>query len=361
MTTNDEIHDEVCEEKTTLTSLEMSLTESRKPPSHKDTLTLINNCPKDDTPYVSHSETDLLSCDEVGRSLMRTDMPLGIDWMALSFTVRDVYAEVPGQWRETISNGNRKHQWETNFELYEGSVFLQVTQSTTGLWGYVQFNPSTICNGPNGVRPIFLNKAIDVLYEVMDLVKHWVHVATPIEEMTMSRLDINKTIGPVADIQRILSIVSDYPYNHRVKTQTIKSRRAIETVSCRSKASGGFIVYDKGLQAKLSEPVIRFEVNARRRVLKKKCGKVKDLSQERCEVLFNYYLGDAIKAMQSVPRTMIDDIVAIDKDRKVLIELIGVAHLKDKGHFCPINDYAWRLKYKPFMTKYGLSKVADLL
>lgn len=313
-------------------------------------------------PYDCHSHLPLLSSDEVGWGLERWSNRPCIDYMAMSFPVTDMYRDPPLPWKGSMIGESPKsgHKFKVQFPLMEDQVFLQVSRTATGLYGYVNFNPTSLLHGRNSAFSVGLDEALGILPQIEDAVNHFVKVVPPIGEWKMSRLDVNHTIGPVVDVQRIMKIAQAHPFNNQVKVQTFGTRKGIETVTCRSKKSGGFCVYDKGKQGKFNVSLVRFEIRAKQHLLKQKCPTVADVTDAICQELFNHFLGGIIEALQHTPRTVIDDIMANRRDAQVLIEMLGIYVLKEKGHSFTPSPYVLRNKYQPLMRNYNIREISEI-
>ncbi len=356
---NDLIHEEV----SSLSPLAKALTEGRKSPPPINPWTMNDTLEEIKGKYESRSSSELLSCDQVGEQLSDPDLPLGIDRLSLSFLTSKVFANPPVAWEETRAPKGMytKVKHSVSLDVLEGKVYLQVIHGFTGRWVWVDFNPSALKLGKKSPQVLPVEEIWPVIERVIDTVSYFVDVSVPIEEMFVSRIDVTQSVWRVADMQRLLAIVEECPFNHRVKSVTTKHKRLIETVAMRTKKSGGFSVYDKTTQARLSVPVARFEVCARKRIVKRHCRQLKNLDQAACRKIFDYYLGKTIKRLQELPRLPIDDILADKKDAKALIEMLGIGALREMGHHYPVSKYAERNKYRPLLQRFGAVSMGHLI
>ena len=359
MTTNDDFYEESTEHKESLSSLFGALTEHHHSTPHKEPFTLK---PTSDIAYVSHSEEEGLSSNEVGLFLDSDRVPWGIDWMDLSFPIRSLVFEPPFPWHEMQSNSAEwSHQWKTTFEIGSGSVDLSVTKRGNSLSGYLKFNPTTCMYGPKSLYVSLLDDAIDVTHLVLDAVNAWVVPGCERNDMLLSRLDVSKTVEPVADMQRTLSIIKNAPGRGGTAKTTYDGGGKIQTVIRRSKRAGGYCVYDKGLQAGLDVSALRVEVTARRARLRDLCSLFGDLDETRLRQIAMKCLAGVIEHLLLEPRTAVTDILADKKEAASLIEMVGRATLADLGHYPKVTKYALYKKYRPILRKFSARTVGDLL
>jgi hypothetical protein len=352
-------HDGVHELHTSLTSLANALTDHHHNTTPESAFTLK---PTSNTTYVSHSDDEGLSSDEVGRLLGSDLTPWAIDWMELSFPVKNIAIEPPFPWAELHSNGAKwNHIWQTTFEIGQGIVDLKITKKGNSLSGYLKFNPTTCMYGPKSLYVVRLDDALYVAGLVLDAVNEWVTPECQRHEMLLSRIDVNVTVEPVADIQRVLSIAKNSSTPRATSISSYGKNGRIETVVARSKRSGGFCIYDKGLQAGLKRSAIRFEVNARRSRLRELCPTLGDLTEDVLRKIALKSLQPVINQLELIPRNAVSDILAIQKEGTAFIEMVGLATLADLGHHPEVSTYAMRKKYKPIMRKYSARTVGDLL
>lgn len=228
-----------------------------------------------------------------------------------------------------------------------------------GLWGYALVNPSTVLNGPKSLLVASLGQAMDVFHSVMDEIAQIVEVITPRMATRLSRVDVTRTVEIAGNSQGVLALVAGCPYNPRLKTVTYTGTRGAESVTCRTKKSGGFLIYDKSRQMRAKGTAIRFEVEARRKFLKKKCPTIGDLSEDRCRMIFDHFLGKVIDALRIIVRTDVDNILANEKDTKTFMTSIGLSVLKDKGYTPAMSDY-WCIRvYRPFKNKYPHNTIGE--
>jgi hypothetical protein len=355
----DDVPDDVHESQDSLTSLSNALTEHHHNTNHEGPFTLKTTTASS---YVSHSDAEGLSSDEVGRLLASDLTPWSVDWIGLSFPVKNLALEPPFPWIELHSNGVKWARiWETSFEIEQGTVDLKVTQKGNALSGYLNFNPTTCMYGPKSVYVARLDDALDVTSTVLEAVNEWVTPDCRPEEMLLSRVDVNLTTERVADMQRLLSIVKNAPSRGVTPLATYGKGGRLESVVRRSKRSGGFCIYDKGLQAGIGKPFVRFEVNARRSRLRDLCPTLGDLTDERLRAIAQKSLRPVIDTLLLAPRNAVADVLADKKQTSAFIEMVGLATLADLGHHPYVSPYALRKKYNPILNRYSARTVGDLL
>lgn len=360
----DAVHEQVREENDeqneSLSSLFKALTEG--PPSlhRREALTLTTSLPEGstDTP---RTESPLLSRDEVGALLARPDLPIGIDCLAASFDVGALLVDDPVLWTEIAQKGVSTRRYVTTFPLGQGSVFVSIHRNIKGSWGYVEVKPATVLYGKKTTQLANPKQALEVFHSVMDEVAQIVQIRTSRPQTRLSRVDLTVDVHNVSSRQDILTVAQRTPYRAGLKTCTYTGSKGHESVTCRTKKSGGFSVYDKSLQAKAKGSIVRFEVETRRRLLKKVCPTVGDLSPERCGNLFRQHLGPLIGALRATPRTDIDNILADRRQRKVFIEALGISVLRDRGYMVEMTDYWWKKAYRPFKKAFPHFVIGDLL
>lgn len=351
--------DVVHEVDTSLTSLANALTDHHHNTTPESAFTLK---PTSNTAYVSHSDDEGLSSDEVGRILGSDLTPWAIDWMELSFPVKNIAIEPPFPWAELHSNGAKwNHIWQTTFEIGQGIVDLKIIKKGNSLSGYLKFNPTTCMYGPKSLYVVRLDDALHIAEIVLDAVEHWITPDCERHQMLLSRLDVNVTVEPISDIQRVLSICKNTPVRNRTPLATYGNSGRIETVVARSKRSGGFCIYDKGLQSGLNRSAVRFEVTARRSRLRTLCPTLGDLSEEVLRQIALRSLQPVIQQLLLIPRNAVSDILASKKETTTFIEMVGLATLADLGHHPEVSTYAMRKKYKPILEKYSARTIGDLL
>jgi hypothetical protein len=355
----DDVSDEDHESQDCLTSLSSALTEHHHNTNYEGPFTLKTTT---NTSYVSHSDAEGLSSDEVGRLLGSELTPWGLDWIGMSFPVASIVVDPPFPWIELQSNGAKWTQiWKTSFEIGQGAVELKVTKKGNSLSGYLSFNPTSCMYGPKSLYVAAFDDALYVAGLVLDAVDEWLTPGCVREAMLLSRLDVNVTVEPVTDIQRLLSIVKNVFTRGVTPLATYGKGGRLETVVCRSKRSGGFCVYDKGLQAGLDRSAVRFEVNARRCRLREICPTLGDLTKENLRRIAGKTLQPVIDSLMQTPRNAVADIFAVKKESTVFIEMVGLATLADLGHHPHVSPYALRKKYRPILKKYSARTVGDLL
>jgi len=360
MSISEQVHESVDEPVSkSSTSLPSALTEHHNSTPYEGPFTLKTTTT---STYISHSDAEGLSSDEVGQLLASDRTPWGIDWMEFSFPVSRVLSETPFPWCELQSNGAKwTHIWKTTFEIGQGTVDLSVTKRGNALGGYLKFNPSTCMYGPKSLYISRLDDALYVADVVLDAVNSWVVPGCERQAMLLSRIDVSVTVEPVADVQRTLAIVKNTKIRGTTpKTEYGKDGR-IETITRRSKRAGGYCVYDKGLQTGLNKSAIRFEVTARRARLRDVCSHLGDLNDECLKHIAIKSLGPVIENLRLQPRTAISDILAGKKESTPFIEMVGLATLADLGHYPSVTTYALNKKYRPILKKYSARTVGDLL
>lgn len=98
----DDVSDEDHESQDCLTSLSSALTEHHHNTNYEGPFTLKTTTASS---YVSHSDAEGLSVDVVGRLLASDRTPWSVDWIGLSFPVKDLAFHPPFPWIELHSNG----------------------------------------------------------------------------------------------------------------------------------------------------------------------------------------------------------------------------------------------------------------
>ena len=356
----DEVLDEINEQQSGLTSSLNVLTEHHHHSSYESPFTLKTST--SNPSYVSHSDNQGLSSGEVGRLLESELLLWRVDWIGLSFPVKSIAVDPPFPWIELRSNGAKwTHLWRTSFEIGEGTVDLKVTKSGNSLSGYLSFNPTTCMYGPKSLYAARLDDAIYVAGLVLDATDKWIEADCERDAMLLSRLDVNTTVEPVTDIQGLLSIAKNAPIRGVTPLTTYGKAGRLETVVCRSKRSGGFCIYDKGLQTGIDRPVVRFEVNARRSRLRELCPTFGELTEETLGKIGRKSLQTVIDSLSLSPRNAVVHILAAKKEIGILVEMVGLAALADLGHHPQMSSYALRKKYRPILKKYSARTVGDLL
>ncbi len=311
--------------------------------------------------HVSASDAEELSLDEVGRCL-ESAAHWNIDWIAVSFPVRNVHNDPPFPWMETTTNSSDwNHKWATEFALGEGWARLAVKQHGPGrLVGYLEINPSTCLYGQDSPYVAPLEDALYVLDQAMELLPSWVARLGTSEEVKISRLDVTMNVSPVGDVQRVLEAAERH-LGARQAVEVYRSAKGTQTVTQRSNRAGNIVIYDKGLQARLGTPVVRFELQNRRGFLRKMGVTLDNLDQNMIGRIVHARLGPMITDLRTVHRTTISDIKASRKEYKVLVEMVGITSLKVLGHHPPVTSHAMNKKYKPLLKKYRAKTVGDLL
>ena len=293
--------------------------------------------------------------------MARPDLPIGIDCLAASFDVGTLLVDDPGLWTEIAQKGVSTRRYVTSFALGQGSVFLSIHQNVKGSWGYVEAKPVTVLYGKKTTQLATLEQALGVFHSAMDEVAQIVQIRTSRPQARLSRVDLTVDVHNVSSRQDILTVAQRNPYRAGLKTCTYTGSKGLESVTCRTKKSGGFSVYDKSLQAKTKGSIVRFEVETRRRMLKKACPTVGDLTPERCRDMLRQHLGPLIGALRATPRTDIDNILANKKQRKVFIEALGISVLRDRGYIVEMTDYWWEKGYRPFKKAFPHFEIGDIL
>jgi hypothetical protein len=325
----------------------------------KKSLTLIGNDQEKALANSPRVATHLLSTDEVADLLMRSTIPLGIDYLAVSFECGPLRLDSNDLWGEVRKKGEHFRRYITNLPLGQGSVFLDIKAKHSGSYGYAQVNPSTVQFGRRTEKVATLDQTLDVFHSMMEEIERIVEVRTSRIDVRLSRLDIAVTVPNVADVQRILYVATRTPYSSRLKPTAHFGPKGIESVSCRTRKSEGFSIYNKSLQAKKNGNLVRFESQARTKFLKQVTPTVMDLTDDSCRKIFFHYLQQTIDALRNIDRTNIDNIIASDLDRPVFIEAVGISTLADKGINIQMNDYWWNRKYKPFKKRYPHESIGD--
>jgi len=355
----DDNNDDIHEQHESLTSSLNALTGHHHHSTYESPFTLKTT---GDVSYVSHSDDKGLSSDDVGRLLTSDLMPWTIDWMDLSFPVKNLVGEPPFPWIELSSNGAKwSHIWKTSFDIGQGTIDLQVTGKGNALEAYLSFNPTTCLYGPKSLYVARLDDALDVVDKVLDAINAWVTPDCEPDDMRLSRLDVNVTVEPIADIPRVLSIAKTTPIRGATPLATYGKGGRLESVIKRSKRAGGFCIYDKGRQAGVERSAVRFEVTARRCRLRELCPTLGHLSEDVLRKIALKSLQPVIAQLQLIPRNAVSDILATKRELTSFIEMVGLAYLADCGHYPLISTYALRKKYNPIFKKYSARTVGDLL
>lgn len=352
--------DEVAAQKGGLSSLYEALTEGPPSRHREEALTIADPIPAD-TVTAPRSDTFLLSRDDVGTLLAKPDLRIGIDCLAASFDVGALLVDDQALWTEIAQKGVSTRRYVTTFPLGQGSVFVSIHRNIKGSWGYVEVKPATVLYGKKTTQLATLKQALEVFHSAMDEVAQIVQIRTSRPQTRLSRVDLTVDVHNVSCLQDILTVAQRTPYRAGLKTCTYTGSKGHESVTCRTTKSGGFSVYDKSLQAKAKGSIVRFEVETRRRLLKKVCPTVGDLSPERCGNLFRQHLGPLIGALRATPRTDIDNILADRRQRKVFIEALGISVLRDRGYMVEMTDYWWKKAYRPFKKAFPHFVIGDLL
>lgn len=314
-----------------------------------------------EAPHVSEREIGINGA-QVADYLRWPHAPWGVDYLALSFGVRSVNPEPPEPWREQISNGGEwSHKWSTSLPIGEGWVDVEVKKRFPGLVAYVWFNPTTCLYGPKSASIARLDDALYVTGEVLDAVMHWITPACSNEEMLLSRVDATLDVVHVSDVQRLLRLVRDAPGRGKAAKTEYAAGGLIQTVTKRAKTTGGYCVYNKGLQTGTDQNLVRFEVTARRRRLAQISPRLGDLTDESLRRIALNTLNPVLDYLTLTPTSPLDDILTDPTETKSLLEMLGIGLLQCLGHYPKVTTYMKTKKFLPLLRKYNARSVGDLI
>jgi hypothetical protein len=319
------------------------------------------NRPKRLPPITDHKK-ELLSRNEVAKILTRPNLNLGVDRLRVTFPVLEIldagtewwqsdYVSTSGSWR--VSKGM--------IFSGEGHVWLKVVGGSSKT-AALEFNPSTLLFGPKSQSTASLEQALDVLDEVLIEVDYLVRRPEPAEKSLLSRLDIAVDIPHVQDPQGLLhALTRDGIPPRRKMRGHFSNSHGLESIDCLTKSQGGYRVYNKSLQTKTSGSTVRFEVQANRGLLKEVCPTVGDLSDTCLHEIFVGSIKEAVRALSSIGRTQLDDILSSATETDIFVDLIGIEVLRSAGHYVSLPPHRIRHRYKPFLEKYNCTSVLDLV
>ena len=314
-------------------------------------------------PYAPDNDFNLLSRTDIGNLLVDDRLRLGIDRLAVSFPVRAIFDEDRDSKLDNNGTSRTKRQWlEAHIPCEQSSAYFNVQRRNGGLLAYLDFNPSSILYGKKAPKIATLSEALEVLGELMEEIDYLVDRPIPIPDFSLSRVDITTDFPNVPDIQTVLNHAALHACTRRAKTQAWRSKKGIESVTCRTETTGGWILYDKARQAHLKDAALRCEVTIKRRKLRE-LGylTISDLSLNVCRSLFQSTVKNLARSLQEVTRTPIDDILTSATETDILVQQIGHEVLNEHGFFPHIPDSRRRSKFEPFKARYGYTTYRDLL
>lgn len=318
---------------------------------------------KSEMPYTPDNDPNLLSRDEIGRLLAHPELRVGIDRLAVSFPVRSIYKATFDHWGSTwVHATTQKTRVSTQIPQGQGSARFSVNPVSTGLTGYLEFNPSTILYGKKSCQIARLDQTLEILQNFLEEIDLLVDRPIPASEFKVSRLDISVDIPNAMNIQGVLDHAGRHSCTSRKKTNSWRSKKGLESVACRSKSSDGWLLYDKSLQAGLPGSVLRCEVVIRRRKMKHyHCNTIGDLSESVCLAAFQTITQNLSSGLQNLARGTIDEILSSPTETEILVYLIGLEMLNRHGYFPSVTNHRRLSKLEPFKSKYGYTTYEDLL
>jgi hypothetical protein len=317
--------------------------------------------PKRLRPVKDH-DGSLLSRNEVGDALLRPDLALGIDWISVSFPVRQVLPSSRDSWVSIWEKtGSTLRSFRGTIPIGQGNATLQVS-GVVAMTGYLEFNPSTILHGPKTPHFAHLDQAMELMNEILVEVDYLLERPESSSKMKLSRLDIAANIPFVLDLPGVLMHLLRHGIPPRRKLRSYSSRtNGIESIDVLTKNRDGYRAYNKSLQIREPGSVLRFEAQAGRNYLATTCPTVADLSEEKVRQIFLDKTRFAAEALCSVRRDLLDVILSSPTEAALFVELAGIATLKRAGRSPRLPQSRYQRRYKPFLEKYGIKSVLDLL
>ena len=315
------------------------------------------------TSEMPDNDPNLLSRDEIGRLLTHPGLLVGIDRLAVSFPVRSINEANIDLWsKKWVNAATRKPKFSTHIPQGQGGAVFKVQRFSTGLTGYLEFNPSTILYGKKSCNIARLDQTLEILNDLLEEVDLLIDRPVPASQFKVSRLDIAVDVPNVMNVQGVLDHAGKHSCTSRKKTQSWRSKKGLESVVWRGKSSDGWTLYDKSLQTGLPGSVLRCEVEIKRRKMKHyQCNTVGDLSEHVCLAAFQSITQNLAIGLQNLSRGSIDEILSSPAETEILVDLIGMEILGQYGYFASISNNRRLTKFEPFKAKYGYTTYLDLL
>jgi hypothetical protein len=305
-------------------------------------------------------DVETITLDTVGRALTHRALPLGVDKLEFSLRVGRLRTRESGIWELITQQGTGDFRYSMKMPVGEGKAHIHMVRNQIIGKLYVSFNPSTVLYGPYSGRIASLDEAIEICGWIINELDYLVEIAEPLSKAKLRRVDVSVDIPNISDMQGLLEAAAMSSYNPQVKANTYRGVRGLESVACRSKTGGGFIVYNKSLQMGTKGATARFEAQSRTRHLKEVCPTLGDLTPQLCRHIFNRYFANLAVLLCARPTTPPDAILGDKKHLKTFVTSVGLSVLSDLGYKVPVTDY-WRLqKYRPFKKRYPHRVVGDL-
>lgn len=313
-----------------------------------------------DVAQVRQIDPSMKSATDVGAHLQDKNLPLGIDRIALSFPIVEIREDSQDLWEDSMRGRGRRLYGKTTIPIGQGSAFFKVNGSQAGYRAYLEFNPSTILHGKNTTELATLPELEEILNDLLSEIDYLVHYAVPLEDFRLSRLDITAQIPHVADVQGILVKASKSPYRLGLATELRQTKRSIQSLACRTKSTGGYLMYDKARKAKVGSGLLRCEATARRRLLGQICPTYGVLDVNRCRDIFNHFYGVVSTDLREMPTTDFGPMLTSKRDTWTLIEILGISALNGLGHYPEISHYRIANRYRPFYSRFPYLSVHGL-
>jgi hypothetical protein len=301
-----------------------------------------------------------LALDDIGRALQDPELSLGVDRIEFNFNVGrfiDVNSVI---WESNTYNGVQGSQYSTQLEVGEDWAYVKMIRNQMLGKVFVSVNPSSVRYGKRSGKICPLRDALGVCQAIVNRLGRSVEIPDPLGVARLQRVDVSVDFHNVSDIQGLLSTALMNTYNPQVKAVPYIGVRGIESVACRSKTGGGFLVYNKSQQMRMATSTVRFEAQSRTRHLKVISPTLGDLTEENCRRIFDRYISRLAKALAAHSLTPPEVILADKRYRKTFITAVGLSVLSDRGYPVKMTDY-WRLRqYRPFKQRYPHRVIGDL-
>lgn len=308
-------------------------------------------------------EGSYFSIKDIGAYLLNPNLEPGIDKVKLVFQIQRILRPYD-RWdsRTRADNGEPKSVRSKLKTNQYGEVVIGASQNYSGLYGWVEFNPSKSINLDGQLADFHQTKrAIDVIFET---VKENLLLARPTEYSRIHRLDLTVDIDPVADMLGALEMAKRCKPYLQQKASTYFHPNSIETqtVMFSTRGMGSVLFYNKSAETKKQGNRFRIEVQAGKRDLEIKLGPkdLKSLTKHSLQRIFRRRIDTFAMLCYANSRRHVDEILMHRDLTQHFIDIAGFEYLGLKGISVQKSDHHLK-KDRQFKKTYNYSKIEDLI
>lgn len=299
---------------------------------------------------------------EIGADLLDENLDVGIDKIKLVFRIKKLLLE-PENWTTYYqsASGSFKNARISCPSYRFGDISLGAKQNYSGLFGWVEFNPSKIMN--KDCKLANFDQARQSIQYVFDAVENCLELVSTPRWSMIYRLDLTVDFDPVSDMLGLLQLAQRCRPYRQQKACTYFDPRKIETESVmfRTGGKGSTVFYNKSKEQKKNGSHFRIEVQASRKELKaNRIVDFRSFSPSRLRNVFMARISNFANLCYSQPESHLNRILASKNDTNHLLDIAGHEYLNSKGIQIPKTDHYMK-KDRQFKKEFNYQSLEDLI